>query len=876
MSGASGTHASGGTRLLERSGQLTALRKALAAASAGANGQVALITGEAGIGKTALLREFCRGAGKSVRVLWAGCDPLFTPRPLGPLHDLATAVGGALEARVTDGAESSDVAMALLSELRRGGPAVLVLEDMHWADEATLDVIRFIIRRIEQVPGLLALSYRDDQLARDHPLRIVLGDLPGADTVTRIELAGLTQQAVAELATPIALNALELHERTAGNPFFVTEVLAAGTSRVPASVRDAILARAAQLDPAARDVLDAIAVVPGSAELWLVAALAPDSAQALDRCLDSGMILPADGSVQFRHDIARQAAEESLPPGRRAALHRAALATLSSRADPDLPRLVHHAEAAGDADAVLRFAPIAADLAETAGARRAALQLYAVAVRFAGASEPDRRARLLDRYADLATFTGLGEEAMVALREAVGIYQSLGDKLREGDTLRRLAGQLGANGSHGEAREAIIEAVALLEQLPPSPELARAYNVLAALLGVIGEDQALTWAEKAIAVAEQVDCQDAIGDALAIVGVAELRDGNLDGLARIDRSRELAEQAGDDVGVARAYVNPAAALCARREWALAERYLVPGLAFAKDYGLDGWWGWLSTMAAEGALARGRSDEAASIATAIMESPVGAVSFSRSRALLVLARLRARRGDTGYEDLMEEAAACAKATPFAEATMLIGVARAEIAWLEGSSGARIGEQVMSTGEATATELRWFAGEREVWQHRAGLYRGDPSELPEPYRLEIAGDAAGAASWWETQGASYEAALSLAFSGDRVALRKARDMLTGLGAHRAASIVGRQLRALGEPGVPRGPRPATVANPAGLTDREVEVLAFIAAGLSNSAIAERLTLSSRTIDNHVASIFRKLGVQTREQASAEAARLSISIP
>lgn len=313
-------------------------------------------------------------------------DPLFAPRPLGPLRDLATVTGGPLAAIVADGAKSFDVAAALLSELRRGGPAVLVLEDMHWADEATLDVIRFIARRIEQVPVLLALSYRDDQLERDHPLRVVLGDLPGTARVARVELAGLTQKAVATLAAPLAVNARELHERTAGNPFFVTEVLAAGTSLVPASVRDVVLARAARLGPAARDVLDAVAVVPGSAELWMVETLAPATAEAMDECLDSGMIVPAEGAgrgrVRFRHDIARQAIEDSLPPGRRAALHRGALAALVRQAVQDPARLVHHAQAAGDTEAVLRLAQVAAKLPAAAGARRAAAALYAPPPRY--------------------------------------------------------------------------------------------------------------------------------------------------------------------------------------------------------------------------------------------------------------------------------------------------------------------------------------------------------------------------------------------------------------------------------------------------------------------------------------------------------------
>ena len=269
-----GTTGVGRAGLLERSEQLSSLGGALAAVAASGQGRVVLVAGEAGVGKTALLRRFCAGIDGSARVLWAGCEPLFIPRPLGPVMDLAGVVGGEVAACARDGARPYDVAVALLRELA-AGPSVLVLEDVHWADEATLDVIRLAGRRIGDVPALLVLSYRDDGLERSHPLRIVLGDLPGSERVTRLELAGLSPQAVAELAGPAGVDAGELHRWTAGNPFFVTEVLAAGTGLVPRSVADAVLARAARLGGAAREVLDAAAVVPGPAELWLLEALAP-------------------------------------------------------------------------------------------------------------------------------------------------------------------------------------------------------------------------------------------------------------------------------------------------------------------------------------------------------------------------------------------------------------------------------------------------------------------------------------------------------------------------------------------------------------------------------------------------------------------------
>jgi DNA-binding CsgD family transcriptional regulator len=855
---------SGSPRLLERSEQLSVLGEALAEVAASSRGRVALVAGEAGIGKTALLRRFCAGLDGSARALWAGCEPLFTPRPLGPVLDLARTIDGEVAALAVSGAGPFDVAAALLRELRSAGPSVVVFEDVHWADEATLDVIRLAARRVADVPALLVLSYRDDGLDRSHPLRIVLGDLPGSDRVTRVALAGLSPRAVAELAAPAGVDASELHRRTAGNPFFVTEVLATGDVLVPHAVRDAVLARAARLSGTARDLLDAAAVVPGPAEPWLLAALTPMAADALDECLDAGIVVLADGRAGFRHEIARQVVEESLPPGRRAGLHRAALAALAGQPAPDLARLAHHAEAAGDAGAVLRFAPVAAERAAAAGARREAASQYARALRFADAMEPAGRVDLLEGFAAMAFFTGRGEEAAAALREAVEIHRARGDLRRQGAALRLLAIQLGKNTASAEALAAMSEAVTVLEQLPPSPDLARTYSTMAAVLGVGDDTEAVRWGGKAIEVAERVGCLDAVGDALNIVGTVELRQGNLDGLIKMDRSRELAHQAGDEIGVARTYMHPAWVLSARREWVLAERYLAPGITFCRGRGLQDWHDWLTTLAAEAALARGRWDEAESTAATILDWPAAGHSHSHVIALVIQARVLARRGEPGYRPLLDEAAEIAKAEPFAQTVLLIAAARAEAAWLERAPAWRIDEETGSAGEV------------EVWRHRAGLDSGDPAGLPEPYQLEITGDAEGAARWWQERGCSYEAALALAGSGDQKALRRALDTLRELGARPAAAVVARQLRALGEQGVPRGPRAATAANPAGLTSREAEVLRLVAAGMSNAEIAARLVLSGRTVDNHVAAILRKLGVRTRHEASAQAARMGLAGP
>ena len=190
---------------------------------------------------------------------------------------------------------------------------------MHWADEATLDVLRLLARRVETVPALVIASYRDDELDPAHPLRIVLGELTTTQNVGRMKLVLLSPGAVAQLAEPYGVDADELYRKTAGNPFFVIEALAAGAEGIPETVREAVLARAARLSPAARTVLEAVAVVPPQAELWLLEALAGEAVNGLDECLTSGMLTSESAGVAFRHELARLAVDESVgtaPKGR--------------------------------------------------------------------------------------------------------------------------------------------------------------------------------------------------------------------------------------------------------------------------------------------------------------------------------------------------------------------------------------------------------------------------------------------------------------------------------------------------------------------------------------------------------------------------------
>jgi len=860
--------------LLERAAELSALDEALASVRASGPGRLVLLTGEAGIGKTSLLRAFCAGH-DDVATFRGGCDPLFTPRPLAPFVELAEAAGGRLAARIARGTTPADVVAALVEELQRRGPALLVVEDLHWADEATLDVVRLLGRRLESLPLVVVLSYREEHVDRGHPLRTVLGDLPAAGAV-RLPLAPLSEDAIAALAGDETVAAGALARRTGGNPFFVTEVLAAGGAEMPATVRDAVLGRAARLSAPARRILDAVSIFPPRAELALLEQCVPGYPDGLDECLAAGMLHPEGAAVAFRHEIARFALDAELPPHDRVTLHRAALQALSRALPPDPARLAYHAEGAGDRAAVLRWAPVAAERAAALGAHREAAQQYARALREADGLPPERRAELHERRSYECYLTDQMPEALEARLAALAEHRRRGDRLREGDAHRwvsRLRWFLGENDAAEREAEAALD---LLEGEPPGRELAMAYSNMSQLRMLARDSEAgIAWGRRSIALAEPLGEDEILVHALNNVGASQYQSGDPEGRATLERSLELALRAGLEEHAARAYTNLAVQMVETRDYAPADAYLERGIAYCRDHDVDSWRLYMTGWLARSHLDQGRWDEAAEAATTVLRYPNPAAP-SRIKPLTVVGRLRARRGDPGAWESLDEALRLAEGMAELQRLAPVAVARAEARWLAGEHDLVAAETEETLAAAIETEDPWSAGELAVWRRRAGVREDPPdAEIAAPWALELAGDGEAAAHGWAELGCPYEAALALAATGDEAPLRRSLAELERLGATRAAACVARMLRRRhGVRGIAVGPRAATRANPGGLTVRELDVLELVTAGLRNRDIAVRLYLSEKTVHHHVSAILRKLGVPTRGQAAAEAARLGIA--
>ena len=857
--------------LLERSRELSAVRAWLDEIGTTSSGRCVLVAGEAGVGKTALLREICAGAGERTRILWGACDSLFTPQPLGPLLDISEATGAEVAELVAAAGTPHAIATALLSELTGSRETILVFEDLHWADEATLDVLRLLARRIGNVPALLLASYRDDSLPRIHPLRVVLGELATAERVGRLVVAPLSPGAVAELAAPHGVDPDRLHRTTGGNAFFVTEVLATAEDEMPATVRDAVLARTARLAPGARQLLDAAAVIPPPVDVDLLTAMEPGASDYLDECLGAGMLTTAPGGVAFRHELARLALDQELPPGMKRDLHRRALAVLSET-PTDAARLAHHAEGTGDAAAVLRIAPQAAVEAAKAGAHREAAAQYERALRFADGAPPELRAELLDARALESALVGEFSEAIAVGQEALECWRVVGDRRKEGRALAMIAWPLLTLGRTNDAEVAARQAVAILEELAPGPELTSAYTRLAMTLwGSAHIDEAIECGERALAVAERLGDRAAAVNALVTIATGNLWRPVPGARTELEMTLELARREGFEMAAGYAYVHLVGYALYEGRYTLAGSYLPAAIDYCNQHDLDSYAPHLVAMGGEVAVAAGRWDEAAAAADMVLARH-GAGPATQS-ARLTLGLLRARRGDPGVWEPLDLALAQAESSGELWRMSLVAAARAEAAWLEGRPEAVVGETARAFDLGRSLEAPWALGRLGVWRMRADVH-DLVAGIQEPFALQLSGDWTAAATRWRELGSPYEAALALADADDDDALREALGELQAMGAAPAAAIVARRLRSRGARRLPRGPRAQTRQNPANLTQRELEILGLLTEGLRNADIAQRLFLAPKTVAHHVSAILRKLGVQSRGEAAAAAMRLGLA--
>ncbi len=863
-------------KLLERKPQLDALNAALVESSAG-SGRVALVSGESGIGKTSLVEQFTSAHKNALRVLWGVCDSLFTPRPLGPLHDMAEQMQVEISELLDSDANRARLFSTVLVEFKRK-PTIAVFEDVHWADEATLDLLRYLGRRIAQTSTLLVMTYRDDELGTRHPLLTVLGDIGNTPATRRVPLSRLSKDAVRWLLQDHKVDLAALYRQTAGNPFYVTEVLASkssgdpgGTSAgIPASIRDAVLARTARLSLSGQAVLEVAATIGMRVEPWLLEQTAGSEVEAVDESIRAGILLPSGDALAFRHDLTRQTILEVISPQRKPILHRLVLDALksSSIADKDLARLAHHAEASGDYQSVLDYAPAAARQAAAAGAHREAAALYNLILRFSAHLSLADHASTLQDYARECNVTAMQSEAIAAQREAAVVWEQLDQPARQAETLSVLAIMLRNHGENEAAERANQTAVDMMEALLPSPELGIAYRVQATLnLSRRDYHAAIAWGEKALKLSAAFDDQNNLVMAHVAIGAAWLFIDYERGKEYLDRRLQSALESGQERHIANLYAYITSSSVELYRFREVERYLEEGIAFTSERGLDIFTRYMLAFQELMYIYLGRWDEAAEVSARLLQNQTHPV-ISGITALAAAGRLRSRLGDPGAAAVLDEALRMAEQTGTLQYLGFVRTARAEAAWLRGDRIGALAEARAAYELANSKRHPWFAGELAYWQWKAGEVVSQLDWLARPYALQIKGDWHQAAEEWERMRCPYEQARALA-EGNIEAQTAALKIFERLGAIPAADETRQILRSSGALSVPRLPRSSTLQNPFGLTDRQLETLALLVEGLSNAQIAARLHISPKTAGHHVSAILAALEVNSRD-AAAELAR------
>jgi DNA-binding CsgD family transcriptional regulator/tetratricopeptide (TPR) repeat protein len=859
-------------QLLERDTHLQHLHE-LAARAASGSGCIALVSGEAGIGKTSLVDAFARGlhGTHSLQVLRGACDDLFTPRPLGPLLDIA-AEHPDLPIAHTD----RDALFAGLLDTLRHRATVLIIEDLHWGDEATLDVLCYAGRRITSTRALLVLTFRDDELDATHPLRRTLADFPRAAT-HRLPLPRLSERAVQQMARSAHRSEVGLYAATSGNPFYVTEALASDTHEIPVSVRDAVLARARRLGSTPRQLLDLISIVPGRTEIWLLDALAANSTNAAAAAHDAGVLQELAGSVAFRHELARRAWEDSVSPAARRSLHQRVLGALLERDEVDPARVVHHAARAGDGGVVLRYGHVAAETAVRVGAHLQAAELYGVTVPYIGALEPAEQARILEAYARELQIVGRVQDGLQAMANALAIWRELGDQLREGNALRQLAQLNWYQGNLAEAVRLASEAVAVLEPLGATPEVAMAYSARSQLhMCIEDHDTAIQIGELAIARGRDLGRDDVVMHSLNNVGTSRLYRGEEAGLAMLEESLRMALAAGRHLDAGRALINIAEALSCLRQFERAKPYEERAIAFCSDHDIDAYMLCVLGDRSQVHLALSDWNRATDDAQAVLAHP-RCPPVDRIPALAALARIRARRGDPDVEAALDEALAIARPTGEVLRLWPVVASRLEAAWLHQTQPDKRAQEVVLAQRviqmAQHVRNRWALGEVAFWTQMLGVDVPVDAEAAEPFRLALKGEYIDAANAFAGYGLEYDRAVMLTLSGEEPAMRAGFEALRDLGARATAERLLRELRARGTARIPRGPSPATRSNPVLLTKKQAAVLELMVAGLSNNEIADRLFISSKTTAHHVSAVLSKLDARSRAEAAARARELGL---
>jgi DNA-binding CsgD family transcriptional regulator/tetratricopeptide (TPR) repeat protein len=860
--------------LIERSGYLDILHKQLKQTARG-EGFIFFLIGEAGIGKTSLVQAFMREAEDDCQVYTGTCDSLFTPRPLAPLFDIAYQIGGELPALLQSTTDKSTLFAAFLQKLTgSNSPIVLVFEDIHWADEVTLDFIKFLARRIHRSKILFILTFRDNEISENLALRNVLGDL-SPDVMQKITLPPLSRQAVKKLAATRGYSGEDVYNISGGIPFYVNEILASYSPGIPRNIKDAVLAVYNRGVGLKKDLWELFSVAPDGLEINLLEKISPHYGLCLEQCLDNGVLLTDRNTIRFKHELYRRTVEEHLSPLKRLDLHKKVLDLLLQSNEPiRSERIVHHAKNANAYEVVMKYAPQAAEQAVQVGAHVEASKLFLTAIEYAPRGNPVELVNLYEQYAYECYLTNQVKEAIIYQQRALRVYRERNEVEKTGNSLRILSRLWWFEANGHEAEKLGHEAITVLENEPSSAVKAMAYSNMSQLKMLSDEhEDSIYWGEIAINMANELGNHEILSHALCNVGAVKMRkpETQQEGEKLLLQSLDMALKHGFHDHAGRSYTCLCCNALLAKDYMAAQKYFDAGISYCNERDLDNlgkyMLGWKARMLME----TGQWTEATDICTQMAYNESYS-AVTRVTALNVLGRIKLRSGHEDALQCLEKAKALAFPSGEVQRIAPVMVALLEYEWHTGREVVTEAEIDNTVQLAKESDNRWHYSEFAYWLEKARdiiIYEND---LFKPYQLEAEDKGLAAAAEWKKIGCPYEEAHAL-FTGGDDDKRNALAILTNLGATATHEKMKQEMRTAGIRNIPRGLRETTRSNPAQLTTRQVDVLKLLHAGLQNKEIAGKLFISAKTVDHHISAILFKLDVNSRTKAVSEGIRLGI---
>jgi DNA-binding CsgD family transcriptional regulator/tetratricopeptide (TPR) repeat protein len=860
--------------LIERDDFLASLHNGFRKAAA-AEGHCFFIIGEAGIGKTSLVKTFLKEIEDDSIEYIGACDSLFTPRPLAPLYDLALQINEDWVDKIHSISSRAELFTKFVQVLtHKQRPVVVVFEDIHWADEATLDFIKFFARRISRTKCLFVLTARDDEINQQHSLRNVLADL-SPDTFTRIELPPLSKEAVQKLADEKGYDGEDVYSITSGNPFYVNEILASYSAGVPHNIKDSVLSVYNNLEDDAKNLWQQLSVIPEGLEVERLNKIAHSWHEAIGNCIAIRILIIKNNKIRFKHELYRRTIEGSLSPFRRISLNKNLLDLFLEcfQERGEIEKIVHYAKNANENELVVKYAPLAAQQAASVGSHIEASRLFLTAIEYSEGTDDCELVKFYEKYAYECYLTNQIREAITYQGKALKIWKGKNQIEQIGNSERFLSRLWWFEGNHQQSESFGQKAVEVLDNQPSSKAKAMAYSNMAHLKMLSdATDDCIYWAKKAIEIASQIGDEETLVHAKTSIGATMMLNPSTSekGLAFLQESLEVSLKNSYHEHAGRAYAALSSISVTTNNYELARKTLEEGINYCEERDLNSLKLYMVCWKAIVNLEMGNWNEAFCIADNLLKKE-GLLPVIKIGSLTTVAILRIRRGDLDALSLLHEAKTMAFKTTELQQIIPVLTALLEYEWLTGKR--QVEQDLLDHIISRFLHTKMFSQSRFIfWLKKLGRQNSLINEIFKPGTpIDVPIGVQGAIAW-EQLGCSYEQALCL-FEGRDHDKRKALSIIQHLGATAVSEKFKMEMRSSGIKKIPRGLRASTKFNPAQLTNRELEVLELLKTGIQNKDIAEALFISPKTVDHHISSILFKLSVSSRSKAVTEAVRLGI---